>query len=77
MDGEQQNTHAVGLRWPETFVCYMHRSRLEICILRCNVAPRTVDPQDWRMEHQRATETRETSLLLENSAGKILRLERL
>ena len=49
---------------------------LEICILCCNFTPRTVDPQDSRME-RRISETRAISLHLGISAVKILLLERI
>ena len=73
---EQQNTDAVGLRWVKTLVCYMHRSSLEVSILCCNFTPRTVDPQDSRMEHQRTAETRATSPHFGNCAAKIFAQEK-
>ena len=48
-----------------------------ICILCCNFTSRTMDPQDSRMEHERATETRATGLHLGNSAANVFDLERL
>ena len=74
---EQQSTDTVGPRWTATLVCHMHRSSVEICILCCNFTSRTMDPQDSRMEHERATETRATGLHLGNSAANIFDLERL
>ena len=74
---EQQSTDTVGPRWSATLVCHMHRSSLEICILCCNFTSRTMDPQDSRMEHERATETRATGLHLGNSAANVFDLERL
>ena len=53
------------------------RSSLEICILCCNFTSWTMDPQDSRMEHERATETRATGLHLGNSAANVFDLERL
>ena len=71
----RQVLHA-GPRWTATLVCHMHRSSLEICILCCNFTSRTMGPQDSRMEHERATETRATGLHLGNSAANVFDLER-
>ena len=74
---EQQSTDTVGPRCTATLVCHMHRNSLEICILCCNFTSRTMDPQDSRMEHEKATETRATGLHLGNSAANVFDLERL
>ena len=70
----EKSTRAVGLRWIETVACHMHAGSMEVRFLCCNLALGTLDPQDFGMEHQRATEARTACLHLGHSVAEILHL---
>ena len=43
---ELESTGAVGLRWAAALVCHTHTGSMEMCLLCCNRALGTLDPQE-------------------------------